>query len=277
MLKTALIILFLFFGFTLANATNYCTNGQLGAGWKLNESSGNALDCTTNSNTGTLSGAITQASTGFAGFAGHTSYSFPNSNSSYITISPATSINGLVNVSMGAWINPNSAGHNGNYCSGETIITKSDGSHGPELCVDSTGTLRFSAWWSGGAAKWHTTTSPVTFTGTWQHIVVTYSYGSSSNAPIFYYNGAALSTATDSSAYGSQTSDSSNNVYIGNELGSSGSGGFDGNIEEAFIAKVTLTSGDVTNIYNSGLDGTYGSAASVSTLFNSTLYNATIY
>ena len=258
--------------------TNYCTNGQLGAGWKLNESSGSALDCTTNSNTGSLNGSITQGATGYSGFSGHTSYSFPNSNSSYVTVSPATSINGLTNVSMGAWINPNSSGHSGNYCSGATIITKSDGSHGPELCIDSDGTIRFNAWWSGGAAKWHTSTTPVTFTGSWQHVAVTYSYSSTSNSPIFYYNGSALSTVTDSSAFGSQNSDLGNNINIGNELGSGGNGGFDGSIEEAFIANISFSSTDVTSIYTHGLDGSYGGGGGTggSTIKNSVFYNATI-
>ena len=248
-MKRFILILFLLFA-NNAWATNYCANGNLGAGWQFDASSGTEPDCTSNGNTATGTG-VTEGVTGWYNLA----VSFPKSDSAYVSVPAASSINGLVNVSMGAWIKPNSSGISGNLCSGATIISKSDGSHGPELCVDSAGTIYFSAWWSGGAAKYSTTTSPVTFTGTWQHVAVTYSYSSSSNVPIFYYNGSALSTSTISSAFGSQTSDSGNNLEIGLET-VGGVGAFDGVIDEPFIANVTLSSTDISNIYNCGLDGT---------------------
>ncbi len=265
----AITIFYLFSSLSMAHAENYCTDGKMGAAYHLDELSGNAIDCTGNSNTAVKNGTITQGVTGkFA-----TAYSFNNSNSTYLEAPAAASINTLTTPSWGAWIKPNSAGRSGNGCSGAGIVNKSDGSHGPEFCMNTDGSFEFIAWWSGGAVRWKTSTTPIV-TGTFQHVAVTYSYSSSSNSPVFYYNGVVQGTTLiSSSPSGSQQSDSGNTLHIGNEYSNQG-GGFDGVIDEPFLANVTLSSTDISNIITHGLDGTYNNT-STSTINAAVLKHAT--
>ena len=261
-----------FLNTSIAHAINYCTNGQLGGGWKFDEASGTLSDCTGNSNTATGHN-VTE------GVAGkyNNGVSFGNNNSDYVSASASATLNNLATISMGAWINPNSFGKSGNRCSGATIISKTDASHGPELCMGSSGAISFEANWSGGGVQWTTTTNPI-ITGSWQHVAVTYSYSSTSNKPTIYYNGTAL-TVGSASPFGSQGSDSGNGLSIGNETAGGGvGGGFDGTIDEPFWGNIVFTFTDINNIMNNGIDGSQGSTpvSNFTTINNAVINNATI-
>lgn len=257
---------------SIAHATNYCTNGELGGGWLFDETSGNAVDCTSNANNGTLT-SVTQGITGHFNLA----YSYPGIERNYVDVPAATSINTLPTLSMGAWVNPTSAGNAGSgLCTGANIFSKSgtSGAQQLELCITNTGGIVFTAKWTGsGLVSWQTTSSPVT-TGSWQHIVVTYSFSSTANSPIVYYNNVAQTVSTFETPAGSQTSDSSNDLSIGNENLGSGNGGWNGGIDEAFYANIVLSSTDVANIYNHGLNGGFNNTTT-SVLNSAVINNAT--
>lgn len=268
-MKKYLFLLLFFLFIPNAHAINYCTNGFMGAAYKFDASSGTEPDCTPNANTATGT-SVTEGITGKYNLA----VNFLNTNSTRQSASAAASINTLSTVSLGAWIKPNSAGQSGNKCSGATIIGKTDASHGPELCINTDGSFEFEANWSGGGTVWKTTTTPIV-TGSWQHVAVTYSYSSTANTPIFYYNGVVqTNTRLTGAPFGSQGSDSSNGLSIGNETSGGGTGGgFDGGIDEPFIANVVLSSTDIANIYGHALDGSFNNGT-VSILKAATLYDA---
>lgn len=270
-MRIFIFLLPLIFSFlTSAHAVNYCTNGQLGAGWLFDEPSGLSFsDCTANANTGTGTSVV-------AGATGKYSLAIATTDieRNYVTVSPATSINALTTMSLGGWINPNSAGYGGNNCSGATLIGKLNGSaHGPQICINTDGSFTFTAYWSGGNASWKSSVTPI-LTGVWQHLAVTYSFSSSSNTPTFYYNGILVGNTVVNAPSGSPQSDALNTVYIGNEQGPSGNGGFDGDLDEVFIGNVVFSSTDISNIYTHGLQGIYNLRTS-STLINAVIKNAT--
>lgn len=268
-----LLLLVLFLSIScMARATNYCANGQLGGGWKFDETSGTLSDCTGNANTATGHN-VTE---GVAGKYGN-AVSFGNNNNDYVSASASATLNTLSTVSMGAWIYPNSMGKTGNICTGSDIIAKSDSSHGPELCLNSSGTISFVANWSGGRVVW-TTSSAVVSTSSWQHVAVTYSYSSTSNTPKIYYNGASQSI-TSGSPFGSQGSDSGNGLSVGNETSGGGvAGGFDGVIDEPFWGNVVFSSTDISNIMTYGIDGTENSTpvTTFTTINDAVINHATI-
>ena len=87
--------------------------------------------------------------------------------------------------------------------------------------------------------------------GTWNHVVVTYNNSSTSNDPIVYINGSAISL-TESSA--TDTPDDDTDVkYIGSS--DTAHRTWDGYISEVAMFKAILDADAVTAIYNSGVQG----------------------
>lgn len=250
-------------------AVSYCSNGTMGGAWKFDETSGTLMDCTSNANNGTGT-SVTEGVPGKY----NNAVKFLNSNGSYVGVTASGTINNLPSISMGAWINPASAGQAGSLCSGSTIIGKTNGTNGPELCFNSSGRIQVLLNWSGGAVNWETTTTPITL-GSWQHIAFTYSYSSTGNVPVIYYNGVAQPIAINSGGpSGSQGSDSGNRILVGNQT--TAAGGFDGPIDEPFWSNTTLSAQDITNIMTNGLDGTQNPPSSGTTIRQATIRNALI-
>lgn len=236
-------------------ATNYCTNGDLVAGWKFDAISGTEVDCTSNANnaTGSNDGGAASPTEGVTGKYS-LAVSFPNSNHSFMQATAAASINNVPLPVLGAWIKPNSFGGSGVFCTGSSIINKHNTGHGPGLCVNSTGAIVFSINRTGGTSKWTTTSTPVTFTGTWQHVSAFYSFSSTANVPTILYNGVSqpINTVTPS---GTQGDDSGNPISIGNDANFASGGKFDGTIDEPFYGNFAASSTDINSIMTCGVDG----------------------
>ncbi len=92
---------------------------------------------------------------------------------------------------------------------------------------------------------------------TWHHVVVTYNSDATTNDPILYKNGAAITFAQDASDIsGDRKSESAHPLLIGNQAaadnGASNSRVFSGYIDEVAIWNTVLTAADITKMYNTG-------------------------
>lgn len=94
----------------------------------------------------------------------------------------------LDTVSYSWWCRPE--GTVGGY---RTAFSRSEGTFGTRLELDTGWGWVFAAWWTTTDGKWSV---PLPTVNTWTHSVITYNYGSTSNDPIFYRDGTSA-TVTD--------------------------------------------------------------------------------
>lgn len=248
-------------------ATNYCNDSNMGAAYKFNETSGNALDCTSHANDCTVTN-VTQNATGKYGAAAN----FTQINNAGMNCGSGASIDNFIAHSGGAWVNATTDGNNDvNNCTAGVVMTKgSDAIRNWIFCISPTDKLDYMRRW-GDTNHWITTSSVIQY-GSFHHWAFTYDGNSSSNQALIYYDGVAQATNSRTPT-GSITDDSSSSLHIGVNDGDDGNE-FDGVIDEAFYYNGVLTSTQINEIMNSGLDGTQGSHTNI--IKNATIRNATI-
>lgn len=244
-------------------ATNYCNDANMAAAWKFNEASGSIADCTSNANSGTVVGTITQNVTG--------KYSqgvdFTNVNNSYVSVAAAASNNGIIKLSTGLWVKVHSAGHtDGIFCNGSAsaIIGKNDGASGWQVCLSGTtpGKILFVNKYAGGISRYQTTSGVVPYDNTWHHIDVVVDQTSAANTPVMYYDGVSQAVSNVNSSSSTLNSDSGIAVGIGVDGVANQVAEADMVMDEPYIYKTNLlTSADVTSIMNNGLDGSQGTVS----------------
>ena len=110
-----------------------------------------------------------------------------NGSSDKIEITLKAGQTSLDTVSYSWWCRPETAG---GY---RTLFSRSEGTFGSRLELDSGWGWVWAAWWTTTDGKWSV---PLPTTNTWTHSVITYNYGSTSNDPIFYRDGSSA-TVTD--------------------------------------------------------------------------------
>ncbi len=94
-------------------------------------------------------------------------------------------------------------------------------------------------------SKFRTTSAQVSSTGTWYHIVVTCDI--SVPSATVYVNGSSVAVTNV------DTTCTNFNAYAGTEIGAAGGGQYlDGLLDEVSLYNTILTSGDVSELYNSG-------------------------
>lgn len=218
-------------------ATDVKNDGSLSTNlvsyWELDETSGTRSDSHA-SNDLTDNNTVT-STTGKLG----TAALFTSSNSEYLSITDAaqTGLDPTTTMSISVWVKLNSIG------AAQYIATKSNKY---ELIILSTGAVRFDIRDDLNARSRAQSTATLS-TGTWYHIVATYS--NSSQEAFIYINGSAITDAdheTDATAIGSNTTA----FYMGANSGPSGY--FDGAMDEFGFWNRELSSSDASALYNAG-------------------------
>lgn len=261
-LALALFLLLAFCGVAHAS-TDYCADGTLEGGYKMDDASGDLQDCSSNNND-----LVAVGSPGNYSAAGKydTSFDFTQDNNSGFYAADIAAIDDIPAMTVGAWIAPDSDGdNNANVCDAGAIMTKHTATiSGWALCLVSGAgpvPLLFGSKWDGGTVRWQTSSSIVTLDSVFQHVAVTYNNTSTANDPIIYYNGVSQSVTEGGTApFGSPQSDVGGELTVGIEGDGSGTGDvdeFDGRIDEAFIFSAVLNSTQINELMTGGLDGTH--------------------
>lgn len=207
--------------------------------WKLDESSGNTID----------------SAGGYTGLNSNATYSAGkinnggvfNGTNSYIDIQNTAGITFTNQLTLSAWVKPNSLIH---AYTDRGVITK-NGPLGEIFYLshegDVTGTVDTWAGFVdiGASEKWiFSTTNPVP--GNWYYIVMTYDGANQK----FYVNGVLESTI----AMTGMISNYTNDIVLGTRSlnGTTPWRVFNGTIDEVAIWKRALSAGEITSIYNAG-------------------------
>jgi hypothetical protein len=208
-------------------------------------------DCTDNSND-----AVKCGSPGSYASVGQIDQAFDFqevNNSGFLAPTLAAWIN-LTTITIGSWIAPDTAGSDN---SGVIISVHDGGEDGFRLNLETGNEFSFQYQWSGGAGAWRTSSNPIVYTPVWQHLAVSYNAGSTSNDPVFYYNGSVVSESEYGTPYGSVDSYTGAEIALGirNITGSCSSDlyEFDGDIDETWLFNGILDSTDINDIMDNGL------------------------
>lgn len=239
-------------------AVNYCTDVNSAGGWKLDETSGDYADCTSNGNTGVISGTINQSETlKFGNAAGFTAV-----NNTEISFGSATVLDNLWDGggTFAAWVGLNGAGTSSSFCTGGTIFAKAD-ADGSILCINADGSVKFDHKWAGGHAHWTSTTTPFSaFDGAPHHVLLYYNSDSVGNDPDIYIDCVALTMTEGATPDTARNTDASFNLYLG-ITGNFGDGELDGSIDDVLYYNGDLRS-SCSALSTNGIDGTQGAGGS---------------
>jgi len=190
-------------------------------------------------------GAIINMSTSTAGKGGKVGqgFRFDGADDVIYVGSPAT-LDNMTEKTVSAWIKP------GSFPSYQYIISKYGiPLRGWDLGIGSTNSsLTLEAFFSGADGTWR---GPTIRSGEWQHIVMTYSYASAVNVPVFYINGVATTTTVISQPTGTYNSDSSDFFGIGRDPTYGGTG-YSGTLDEVRIYNRILSASEIMALYNAG-------------------------
>ena len=109
-------------------------------------------------------------------------------------------------------------------------------------------TLGFSKFFSGDSGSWRSANNSITLSN-WYHVAYTYDTGGdNSTVPIFYVNGVVSNLTVSQPPTGTQTSDTGNDLYIGNKSGSTRA--FEGRMDNVELYNRILTPAEILSIYN---------------------------
>lgn len=197
------------------NLTNY---------WKLDESSGNAsdaVDALTLTNTNSVSFSSGKINNGA---------SFVSNSTGKLVSSSTSLISGTSDFTLSVWLKLSSGG--GFICS------RRDGGTYDWQLVYNSGIL----YWSNNGTNMFDGSS-ISLDTNWHHIVIT---RSSTNSWIMYKDGAQVSTGSLSTNLGTTNHFTIGDTYQNNSFA------FNGMIDEVGVWSRALSSGEVSQLYNSG-------------------------
>lgn len=158
-----------------------------------------------------------------------------------VNITSVAAQNNLTQSSSAAWIFVRGAGGN----NAGRFFHKANTAAGWHSCyVASSGTINFSAAWSGANALWVGSNFKV---GEWMFVVWTYDNTSTSNNPVLYVNGVSQNVTVNTAPSGTVTADDAN-MCIGNRSSDNGRG-FDGYISKLMYFNKVLSQAEVTLLY----------------------------
>jgi hypothetical protein len=217
--------------------------------WRLDETSGNALDSSDNSNTGTVTGA-TQGSDKLTDQDDGASIDFDGATGDV----DVTSVAAITNIFDGtggtveAWIKADSDGEG----SLGIIVGKLAGWM-VYLSDESTGVskLNFTVDFSTTDGRWRTTATAIT-NGTAHHIAITYDADAVGNNPILYVDGLVIAIDEVTTPVGTRVTDTTNALIIGNQAADDRT--FDGHVSEVAIYTAILTPTAIGKHYAAGFE-----------------------
>lgn len=123
---------------------------------------------------------------------------------------------------------------------------------------DNNDSIHFLVPFSGGNARWEMPANQMIGQfGQWHHAAVTYDGDSTANDPVFYFDGALVSTVEIAASSGTRSDDVANDVTIGNRTAGLGSDRqFYGRMEDTRLYDRILSAAEIQTIYTSeGVDG----------------------
>lgn len=262
-MKRLFLILCFLWCVTANASTDYCTDGTLEGGYKMDDASGDLQDCSTNNND-----LVAVGTPGTYAVAGKydSAFDFTQDNNSGFYAVDIAALDDITTLTIGAWIAPDTDGDNNAYVGdGGAIITKHTAAFAGwgMYLVSGAGPVPFlfGSKWGGGTVRWQTSSSVVTLDGVYQHVALTYENTSTANDPIMYYNGVSQSVTEGGTApFGSPQSDVGGELTVGIEGDGAETGDineFDGRIDEVFVFSTALNSTQINELMTGGLDGTH--------------------
>lgn len=204
--------------------------------WKLDESSGTAAD-SKGSNTGTVSGTVTQGASGKIS----TAYTFSGFSNTYLDCGTDASLRITSAGTISAWVYQTTSNPYPTVVGNDDFDTDR---HGYNFFIRSDGTVSLEL--ASASASQSINGGTIT-NNAWHHIVATWD---GTNAHIFIDGvdgGAVSQTVTPTT--------NTSSFKIGNA--SIGTYNFTGTIDEVGVWSRALTGSDVTSLYNSGSGKTY--------------------
>ena len=230
------------------------TAGSLVGHWKLDESSGtSAADSSGNGNTGTLTnfpGSPPWSTTGGM-INGTLTFDGVNdgimiADSSTVNFDPGQSI------TVAAWVNTSS------YANSPTILNKFSGMGANyNFAIDSSGSVAFLFYDSGGTGHGYATTFPVVTANVWVHIAFTYTAGSPFTAKM-YINGVNQAGSWYTGTGAAQPFSDANGLSIGTYSNGTVpiSNFLNGRIDDVRIYKRILSASEIAALAEDGADTT---------------------
>lgn len=250
---------------TLANATTYCTDANIGACYLLNEASGNLADSSGNNNTLSIwYGTATYSATGKFGTA------VTQANSPFYQTSGWTNVQVALPISIVAWLNPASFATDQMIYANGGYLNQGGFYVGAWMYLYSSGQIQcgYGDNTSGASTAQQTTTSTASIsTGTYTHVACVIQ--GSGNIQI-YFNGVNQSV-TNSGTGGAISYGGSEDYQV---IGRDAYGNVTTNTvtyEELAQFNRVLTSTEINNIMNNGLQSTEGATSKATTLGKVTL------
>ncbi len=215
-------------------------NTDLVGYWKMDETSGNAVDSsgtgTTLTNTGTATFTTTLAKFGNA-------TDLESGSSQYFTVADNATLSLTGNLTLTAWIKPESVTTSTAF----DIIGKFDGANESYQLTQFGDEVRL---YIDSSSNYVETTATNLATGTWYQVTGTYE--AKSGTAKIYVNG-ALQTTTTSGTIPTSIADDAGKFHIGAEDSTGGAGSYyDGLIDEARVYKRTFTPVQARQFYTWG-------------------------
>jgi hypothetical protein len=223
-------------------ATNFCSDAHMAGGWLLNESSGTAVDCSSQGNNLNNPNNITYSQAGKFG----TAFGFTSSPESSININtqPA-SLDPVLPITMTAWVQTTSTN--------EMVVETSNGyfdgacGHSGYWMNVTSGKLVCGFGDNAGGIQIDTSTTSVN-TGSYVHVACVINGASNM---VMYVNGVAESNTYSGSGGSMVYRGSSDHFRLGDSA--CGARTFIGNLDEVSLFNRVLTSTEINSIMNSGL------------------------
>ncbi len=270
------LLAFLLFS-PLAGAENYCLNGNTAGAWKVDEASGNLVDCTSNGNTGTVTGTFTYSQT----VKWDGAIDSNNVNNNIVSFGSGASLDNIWDGggTLMFWAELDSAGNNGGIvCDGSNFFSKDlTAGDGWNSCINQARTLVFSSKWAGGNVVWTTNSALfASFDGNPHFYMIYYNSDSTSNVPEIQLDcGGSIGVTQGATApFTSRNSDAAYNLNAFID-GSGGTGELDGRMDDILLYGGDLRS-QCSTIMAAGLDGTHGKAVALTGTVTSTTYASDI-
>lgn len=192
------------------------------------DSSGNTLD-------GSLDNGLNAATNSVAGIAGR-ALDFDGSDDR-VSIPADPLHNDSTTSTYAGWFYPTSTTQNRRFFeNGVTILNQW-----------SNGQIRIDMGrWSGGYANWETATGVIT-PNEWQHIALTYDYGSTANDPVLYVNGVSVDLTETTAPSGTVTDTANYAIFVGNRSDSARP--WAGRIDDFRMYDRVLTASEVASLF----------------------------
>ncbi len=169
----------------------------------------------------------------------------------YVNAGSATIIDNLTNLSICAWVNPDTLPNGYSAIIGQMDNGGAEATFG----FHDNGTadyIEFYRTFSGTIGEWHSDGNIVP-TGSWSHICMTYNNSSVANDPAYYLNGAQIGVVEVSTPVGTASSTAGGDYFIGAiDNGVAGTDFLDGKIDEVRLYNRILTAAEIQSLYNSG-------------------------